>query len=85
MKPALKKRIFSTLLAGALLQPAVGMAMDAGWDGTLVEGVRMYSVENFRHGIALLAGAAFIGAVATFFLRETGCRNIWQAERPATT
>lgn len=66
-------------LAGALLQPAVGAVMDLGWDGSIVDGVRRYAVEDFRAGIALLTGAGFLGLVASLFVRETGCRNIWQA------
>ncbi|MBS0553664.1 MAG: MFS transporter, partial [Proteobacteria bacterium] len=66
-------------LAGALLQPAVGAIMDFGWEGTIVDGVRMYPVETFRYGMGLLAAAGLIGTVSTLFLRETGCRNIWRA------
>lgn len=69
-------------LAGALLQPAVGLVMDLGWDGSIVDGVRRYSVDNFRYGIALLASFSALGLAASLFLRETGCRNVWQA--PAT-
>lgn len=68
-------------LAGALLQPAVGWLMDRYWDGTLVNGVRVYSTDSFRYGIGLLAASALFGALATLFVRETGCRNIWQAPR----
>lgn len=68
-------------LAGALLQPAVGAIMDLGWDGTIVDGVRIYSVTDFRLGIGLIALAGLIGLLSSLFLRETGCRNIW---RPAT-
>jgi predicted MFS family arabinose efflux permease len=67
-------------LAAALLQPAVGALMDAGWQGAIVDGVRQYPVATFRIGIGLLAAAGLFGAVSTLFLRETGCRNIW---RPA--
>lgn len=65
-------------LAGALLQPAVGAIMDFGWDGTVIDGVRIYSVNTFRYGIGLLAAAGLIGTLASLFIRETGCRNIWQ-------
>ncbi len=65
-------------LAGALLQPAVGLVMDLGWDGTLVEGVRQYTTATFLAGISLIAGAAVLGTVAAFFVRETRCRNVWQ-------
>ena len=65
-------------LAGALLQPAVGLVMDWGWDGTVIDGVRIYSADTFRLGIGLLAAAGVLGALSSFFIRETGCRNIWQ-------
>jgi MFS family permease len=65
-------------LAGALLQPAVGLLMDWGWDGSLIDGVRHYSVDTFRLGIGLLFAAGLFGALSSFFIRETGCRNIWQ-------
>ena len=65
-------------LMGALLQPAVGWVMDRRWDGTLVNGVRIYLPEDYRWGLLLIAGAAWLGAAAAWFLRETGCRNIHQ-------
>jgi predicted MFS family arabinose efflux permease len=65
-------------LAGALLQPAVGLVMDLGWDGTMIDGVRVYSEDTFRLGIGLLAGAGLFGALWSFRVRETGCRNVWQ-------
>lgn len=65
-------------LGPAILQPLVGWAMDRAWDGTMVEGARLYSPEAYATGLTLLAAAAALGAAATFFVRETGCRNIWQ-------
>ena len=69
-------------LAGALLQPLAGWAMDQVWDGTLANGVRVYGPDTFRVGMACMAAAACIGFVASFWVEETGCRNIWQAPRP---
>ena len=69
-------------LAGALLQPLAGWAMDQVWDGTLANGVRVYGPDTFRVGMACMAAAACIGFVASFWVKETGCRNIWQAPRP---
>lgn len=65
-------------LAGALLQPAVGLIMDRGWDGTLVAGVRQYSPEAFFPGMLILTAVAMSGTAAGFFLRETRCRNVWR-------
>lgn len=66
-------------LAGAILQPLVGWVMDQRWQGAMENGSRFYSSSDYRVGALLLAGAALIGTVSAFFLRETGCRNIWQA------
>ncbi len=66
-------------LAGAILQPLVGWVMDQRWQGLLVNGSRVYSSADYRVGASFLAGAALIGLISACFLRETGCRNIWQA------
>ncbi len=63
-------------LGGALLQPLVGWAMDLGWDGTVREGVRIYSAGNFKYGFLLLAAVAWFGALSAWRIRETRCRNI---------
>ncbi len=64
-------------LMGALLQPAVGKIMDARWDGRLIDGVRIYAPEDYRWGLLLITAAAWLGAAAAWFVRETHCRNIW--------
>lgn len=65
-------------LAGALLQPLVGWVMDRHWQGALSEsGARLYTPEDFRVGLLLLASSASIGAAAAWRIRETGCRNIY--------
>jgi hypothetical protein len=65
-------------LTGALLQPAVGWIMDQRWDGTLLDGVRIYTPEDYRWGLLLIACATWLGAAAAWFIRETQCRNIWK-------
>lgn len=65
-------------LMGALLQPAVGWVMDQRWAGAMINGVRLYAPEDYRWGLVLIAGAAWLGALAAWFIRETHCRNIWK-------
>lgn len=65
-------------LAGALLQPAVGWVMDLGWRGTMVGGARFYEPDLWRNGLLLIALSAWVGALATWWVRETGCRNVWK-------
>lgn len=65
-------------LTGALLQPAVGWIMDRRWDGTLIDGVRIYAPEDYRWGLLLIACASWFGALMAWRIRETHCRNIWK-------
>ncbi|MEY2633632.1 MAG: hypothetical protein RIR00_2286 [Pseudomonadota bacterium] len=65
-------------LSAALLQPLVGWVMDLHWQGGMANGVRIYSPEDFRLGLLLLAALAWFGALAAWKVRETRCRNIWQ-------
>jgi nitrate/nitrite transporter NarK len=63
-------------LGGALLQPLVGWVMDLSWQGTVVDGVRLYSPDDFKYGLLVMAGVAWFGAMAAWRIRETRCRNI---------
>ncbi|MDK9724959.1 MAG: MFS transporter [Sterolibacteriaceae bacterium MAG5] len=64
----------------AILQPLMGWLMERSWDGTVANGVRIYSAADYGNGLKLLAVAAICGWIAALFVRETGCRNIWKAE-----
>ncbi len=66
-------------LAGALLQPLFGWVMDLGWQGEMVAGVRVYDVATWRHGVLVVTLCAVLGALASWWIKETRCRNIWQA------
>jgi len=68
-------------LMGALLQPAVGWIMDQRWSGAMINGVRLYAPEDYRWGLLLIAAAAWLGAAAAWFVRETHCRNLWKETR----
>lgn len=65
-------------LGPAILQPLVGWVMDQGWQGAMEGGARLYTLGDYRGGLILMAGFAAVGAAATLFVRETGCRNIWR-------
>jgi predicted MFS family arabinose efflux permease len=65
-------------LGPSILQPLVGWVMDRSWQGTMTGDMRLYSAADFRSGLLLLAACAALGALATFFVRETGGRNVWR-------
>jgi len=67
-------------LAGALLQPLVGWVMDLGWKGEMLAGARIYDLDTWRHGVLVVTLCAALGAVASWRIRETRCRNIWSAD-----
>ena len=65
-------------LGPSILQPLTGWVMDQGWAGAMEGGARVYAASDYRGGLILMAAFAALGAAATFFVRETGCRNIWR-------
>lgn len=60
----------------ALMQPLFGYIADLTWDGTMVNGLRIYSPADYYHGFILMLVFAAIAVAGSFRLRETYCRNI---------
>ncbi len=65
-------------LCAALMQPLVGWVMDLGWQGEMLNGARIYDPATWRNGVLVVTVVATLGAAASWWIRETGCRNIWQ-------
>jgi len=66
-------------LCAAIMQPVVGWLMDLGWHGEMVGGARVYDVGTWQNGVLAVTLCAALGAAAGWRIRETRCRNIWQA------
>ena len=64
-------------LSAAILQPLVGWTMDRTWNGTMLNGMRVYSASDYRGGLLLLFGFAAFGVFCALFIRETHGRNIY--------
>lgn len=60
--------------AGAVLQPAVGIILDLLWDGTMAEGIRIYSTGMYQLAFTSIVAYIALGLVAVLFLKETYCR-----------
>ena len=65
-------------LAGALLQPLVGWVMDLGWKGEILNGSRFYGLDTWRDGVLVVALCALMGAIGSWWIHETRCRNVWK-------
>lgn len=61
----------------ALMQPLFGYIADISWDGTMENGIRIYSQTDYYHGFFLMLFFAALAIAGSFRLRETYCRNIF--------
>ena len=63
-------------LGAALMQPLFGLVLDQTWDGTLVNGLRQFALDDYRAALWLMLGFAVIALIGTLRLTETHCRNV---------
>jgi sugar phosphate permease len=59
----------------ALAQPLIGYIADLTWDGTMANGIRVYSTGDYQNGFIAMVIFSLIALAATFRVRETYCRN----------
>jgi predicted MFS family arabinose efflux permease len=64
------------MLGVTLLQPAVGWMLDRRWQGALEKGVRLYGLEAYRAGFALMLGWILLAVALLCFTRETHGRQV---------
>lgn len=58
---------------GAIFQPLIGWLLDMQWDGTTVEGARVYSVEAYRWALLVLPACQILSCIGALKVRETYC------------
>lgn len=54
--------------AGALLQPGIGLLLDSGWDGTMQDGARVYSLSAYNVALVTLPGCAALAVIASLLV-----------------
>ena len=64
------------MAAGAALQVLIGWLLDLGWDGRVVDGVRVYSTDGFNAAFLVFPACAVIGLATVFFIHETYARRV---------
>jgi len=64
------------MASGAVFQPVIGWLLDRQWDGSLVDGGRLYSVEAYQTAFLTLVGCGVVAVTMALLLRETRCRNV---------
>lgn len=66
----------ASVLVGACFQPIIGWFLDMQWDGKMVNGAAVYSVEAFRQAMVALPVCLALGVIVIFFVKETYCSII---------
>ncbi len=65
----------AVILGGVLFQPLVGLLLNSHWEGTIVNGLPYYTLENYRNALVLLPICSLIGIFSSIFLiKETNCQ-----------
>ncbi|MCF8051886.1 MAG: MFS transporter [Desulfobacterales bacterium] len=64
------------MMGPMILQPAIGWVLDRKWDGMMVDGVRIYSLEAYQAGFSLMIAWAAAAVILVAFTRETHCRQM---------
>ena len=67
-------------LSYALLQWLMGVVLDSGWTGLVVNGARVYPPAAFRSAFTLGFAPVIISLIMTCLVTETRCRNVWRRD-----
>ena len=62
--------------SGAVMQPLIGWLLDLNWNGTLIDGARVYTPGAYTAAFTSLLAVNAAALVAALFLRETRCRQL---------
>lgn len=64
---------FCCISGGAIFQPLFGWLMDRYHDALVVNGVHVYSAQDFYLGLTILPVAFFVAFLAALLIKETHC------------
>lgn len=60
----------------ALFEPLTGAFLDFTWDGSLIDGVRRFSLHSYQISLSLLPLSLTIALILLFFIKESFCKPI---------
>lgn len=67
---------FLVMLWGAFFQPLVGKILDMVWAGDIVDGIPLYTAQNYQVAMIILPVGLLLGLLCTCFLKETACQQV---------
>lgn len=66
----------SVTSSGALLQPLIGWLLDRSWDGTLVNGARIYRAVDYQQALLIVPALGVVAMIALLAIRETHAKRV---------
>lgn len=64
------------MMGPMLLQPAVGWMLDRGWNGDMLDNVRIYSIDAYRNGFSLMLVWLAVSMALVILTRDTHCKQL---------
>lgn len=64
--------------SGAVLQPVIGVLLDSLWEGTLRDGVPLYTASMYTTALWVLPAVTISGLLVSLLVRESFCRQVDQ-------
>jgi sugar phosphate permease len=63
------------MLAGTIMQPLIGIMLDALWRGAVADGIRLYDLAAWQTGFSIMIAWILGGSLLMLLARETYCRQ----------
>lgn len=64
-----------SMVSGIILMPLFGAILNLSWDGTMENGIKVYSAEDFKAGVLAVVIFISIGAIISFFIKDRSPRT----------
>lgn len=69
-------------LLGALTEPLTGKFLDMGWDGTIVNGARVFSIHDYKLAFIILPIFLVLALLSLIKIKETHCKPVYPTPLP---
>ncbi len=67
---------FIISLGDAIFQPLVGFLLDSNWDGSLIDGIRVYSLSDYQIALSCLPMTLILAFILMFFVKESSFKKV---------
>ena len=66
---------FMVSVGDSIAQPLIGFLLDMRWQGTLINGIRKYSLSDYQFALAFLPVVMIVGFFISFILKSESCET----------